>query len=229
MDTWEWQEDRRVDLQPGRNRYNTGFMASLDLKTAFDVAKPSLVSKILTLTGVHGRLTAALLAEIEMSVAPQSLRTVRQNSGTLGASAKEVRRHLCSGDALPNMCSGELRKSGEPKAGRLSFGGQHGNEYTLRSMMWVDNYWMFSDNREKLICMVNDIVEELLDLDVEPKPESLWWTSTQTVLNGSINWPSSGAMINEVRAWEGNLGNLQNKNITVHEDQLDIDGTAVAD
>ena len=26
--------------------------------------------------------------------------------------------------------------------------------------------------------MVNDIIEELLDLDVEPKPESLWWTST---------------------------------------------------
>ena len=25
--------------------------------------------------------------------------------------------------------------------------------------------------------MVNDIIEELLDLDMEPKPESLWWTS----------------------------------------------------
>ena len=45
-------------------------------------------------------------------------------------------------------------------------------------MMWADNYWPFSDNREELICMVNDIIEELLDLDMEPKPESLWWTST---------------------------------------------------
>ena len=26
--------------------------------------------------------------------------------------------------------------------------------------------------------MVNDIIEELLDLDIEPKPESVWWTST---------------------------------------------------
>ena len=25
---------------------------------------------------------------------------------------------------------------------------------------------------------MNDIIEELLDLDMEPKPESLWWTST---------------------------------------------------
>ena len=24
--------------------------------------------------------------------------------------------------------------------------------------------------------MVNDVIEELLDLDMEPKPESLWWT-----------------------------------------------------
>ena len=26
--------------------------------------------------------------------------------------------------------------------------------------------------------MVNDIIEELLDLDMEPRPESLWWTRT---------------------------------------------------
>ena len=37
-------------------------------------------------------------------------------------------------------------------------------------MMWADNYLLFSDNREKLICMVNDIIEEVLDLDMEPKP-----------------------------------------------------------
>ena len=28
------------------------------------------------------------------------------------------------------------------------------------------------------MCMVNDIIEELLGLDMESKPESLWWTST---------------------------------------------------
>ena len=26
--------------------------------------------------------------------------------------------------------------------------------------------------------MVNDIIEELMNLDMEPKPESLWWRST---------------------------------------------------
>ena len=62
---WEWQEDRRIDLQREGFRYNTAFMESLDVKTAFDVAKPLVVSKILTRTGVHGPLTAALLAEMQ--------------------------------------------------------------------------------------------------------------------------------------------------------------------
>ena len=53
---------------------------------------------------------------------------------------------------------------------------EHDNEYVLRCMMWADNYWLFCDNKERLTCMVNDIIEELLDLDMEPKPESLWWT-----------------------------------------------------
>ena len=47
---WALQEDSRTDLQPGLYRYNTAFVASLDVKTAFDVAKPSVVSSILTLT-----------------------------------------------------------------------------------------------------------------------------------------------------------------------------------
>ena len=38
---WEWQEDSRTDLQPGLFRYNA---ASLDVKTAFDVAKSTMVS-----------------------------------------------------------------------------------------------------------------------------------------------------------------------------------------
>ena len=57
---WAWQEDRRNDWVPGFFRYRT---ASLDVKTTFDVARPSVVSKILTLTGTHGHAVAALLAE----------------------------------------------------------------------------------------------------------------------------------------------------------------------
>ena len=37
---WEWHEDRRTDFQQGFSRYTMAFMASLDVKTAFHVAKP---------------------------------------------------------------------------------------------------------------------------------------------------------------------------------------------
>ena len=53
-----------------------------------------------------------------------------------------------------------------------------------------------------------------------------------TVLNGSVSWPWSGAMINKVRAWEAQIlrltsrprmrpAFLQNKNIAVPSDQLE--------
>ena len=40
--------------------------------------------------------------------------------------------------------------------------------------MWAENYWLFHDSSETLACVVNDIFEKLLGLDMEPKPESLY-------------------------------------------------------
>ena len=82
-------------------------MASLDVKTAL----------ILTLTGVHGHLTAALLAEI------QDVRWSAEAPVLWGRIAKYV--------------FGKRRRSGE-------LGGQHDTEYTLRGMMWADNYWLLA-------------------------------------------------------------------------------------
>ena len=73
---------------------------------------------------------------------------------------------------------GKYKKSGKQRVGGLPLGGQHDNEYLLCGMMWAGNHWLFCDNQERLVCMVNDIIDELLDLDMGPKPESLWWTST---------------------------------------------------
>ena len=50
-----------TDLEPGN-------VASLDVKTAFDVAKPSKVSRILSSTGVHGHAAAALLAKMQVGL-----------------------------------------------------------------------------------------------------------------------------------------------------------------
>ena len=47
------------------------------------------------------------------------------------------------------------------------------------SIALVDNDWILSDDREKLNGMVNHIIEELMDLDMEPKPESLLYVQSR--------------------------------------------------
>ena len=62
-------------------------------------------------------------------------------------------------------------------------------------MMSADNFWTFSEDNDRLTWMVNDINEELTDLDMEPKQESLWWTSTnneedERTLKAGSRWKS---------------------------------------
>ena len=72
----------------------------------------------------------------------------------------------------------ESRREMKAKGWGLPFGGEGDIEHVLRGTRWADSYWLFCDNRERLIRMVNDTMEELLDLDEAPKQESLWWTGT---------------------------------------------------
>ena len=62
----------------------------------------------------------------------------------------------------------------------LPFGGQRDNEYMLRVMMWADNYWLFCHNEERLIRMVNDIIEELLDLDCKDEEKNTLQMGSRT-------------------------------------------------
>ena len=47
----------------------------------------------------------------------------------------------------------------------LPFGDENDNEHVLRGVMWADHYWLFCVNKGRLVCMVNDIIQELLDMD----------------------------------------------------------------
>ena len=57
----------RNDWVPGFFRYREAVMASLDAKTTFGVAEPSVVLRILTLAATHGHVVAALLAEMKLA------------------------------------------------------------------------------------------------------------------------------------------------------------------
>ena len=59
----------------------------------------------------------------------------------------------------------------------ILIGGNGDHKYRF-CMMWADTYWIFSHNKEKLTWMVNDIIAELMDLEMEPKHDSWWWTGT---------------------------------------------------
>ena len=88
--------------------------------------------------------------------------------------------NICSGPVLwRRVAKYVLWKAEENWKARgwgLPFGRENDNEYVLRSMMWADNYWLLCDNKKDWYASIH-IIDEVLDLDMEPKPESLW-TST---------------------------------------------------
>ena len=136
-------------------------MASLDTKTQFDVAKPSVVSKILCLTGVHGHVVA-VWQKCWTCKAQHASRIARRSFGLRGASAKAEWMPQYCGVAWSTTCNVKLRNKGRLEEWGLPFGGKYDNEFMLRSMMWADTYWLFSDSKDKLVYMVNDIIGGLL-------------------------------------------------------------------
>ena len=50
--------------------------------------------------------------------------------------------------------------------------------HQICSFVWADNFWIMSHSKENLEHMLRDLIEEAGRWDLEPKPASLWWTST---------------------------------------------------
>ena len=121
------------------------------MKTAFDVAKVSVASKILTLTGVHGHLFGSACCENCETECGYS-RCFRQG----GVEA------LVLWGRVAKYVLWKPQEKWKAKDWGLTFDRQHDNAHVLRGMMWAGNYWLFCDNKEKLVCVVNDIIEELL-------------------------------------------------------------------
>ena len=61
---WEWQENREPMKKHGSVVRPTMFVASLDIKTAFEDAPPQHVAKIMEKYSIHGWLISALLREM---------------------------------------------------------------------------------------------------------------------------------------------------------------------
>ena len=60
----EWQEDRSSMLKHGSVVRLTMYLASMEIKTAFDEARPGHVAQIMEGHNTHGWIIAALLREM---------------------------------------------------------------------------------------------------------------------------------------------------------------------
>ena len=61
---WEWQDEKSPMMRHGSVVCPTMFLASLNIKTAFDGARPRHVAKIVESHDKHGWLIAAFLREM---------------------------------------------------------------------------------------------------------------------------------------------------------------------
>ena len=61
---WEWQEDRRPLSKHGSEICSTINLASMDIKTASDVARPKHIAQIMEDHNIHGWIIAAFLREM---------------------------------------------------------------------------------------------------------------------------------------------------------------------
>ena len=93
------------------------YMASLDVKTASDVAKPSVVSHIPSLIGTHGHVVAALLAEMQGVKVLACVENCQTEFCFLTAYGMEEWSHQCCESVLVSTYCGKLKKDGKPEEG----------------------------------------------------------------------------------------------------------------
>ena len=79
----------------------------------------------------------------------------RRSSGIRGASVKVEWRPSAVGMRVWNA-----EEKWKARGWGLTFGAKHDNQYVLRGMMWAGNHWLSCHNNDRLVCMVNDIIEE---------------------------------------------------------------------
>ena len=109
---WEWQEERSPMLKHGSVIRPTMLMASLDIKTAFDEARPRQIARSMEGLNMHGWLIAALLREISRLEGKAMFECVE--------SSFNFNRCLCQGSAeahrlWPMMAAQLWKESGNRK------------------------------------------------------------------------------------------------------------------
>ena len=150
------------------------------------------MSRILADMGTHGHVVAALLQEMKDVKGPACF----ENCETEFLYSQRMRQGSEEAPVLSekwsNMSCGSPRGSRRPRVGWVC-----SVEKEMMQIQWWADMRIFCDDQEKLTRMVN-FIDELMDLDMEPKPESMWWTSTYTAEDGLTLKAGSGGKGREI-------------------------------
>ena len=60
----------------------------------------------------------------------------------------------------------------------MEYDGEEKESIKFCSFVWADNFWIMSHSKKNLEQMLKDLIEEAAEMDLEPKPASLWWSNT---------------------------------------------------
>ena len=164
----ERQEERNPVMRHGTVVRPAMYLASLDIRTAFDEAKPKHVAWILDDHNTHGWLIAALLREMSELSGTASFESVesRFSFRCLRQGSVEAPRLL---QKMASQILANVEEEWMMKRKGVPMDVEEG-VHQICSFM--------SRSKEHLEQMLKDLLEEAGKVDLEPKPASLWWTST---------------------------------------------------
>ena len=167
---WEWQEERNPVMRQGTVVRPTMYMASLDIKTAFDEAKPKHMAKIMDNHNTHGWIIAALLREMSGLSGKAIFECVESSfaiSRCLRQKSVEAPR-LWQKMATQIWVNVEEERMKKRKGVLMDIDGEGEGVHQICSFMWADNFWIMSHSKEHLEQMLEDLIEEAAKVDLEP-------------------------------------------------------------
>ena len=144
------------------------YLAGMDIKTAFDVARPKRTAKIMGDQAVHGWITAALLKEMAGLAGQATFEHVENNSFFRDASVRGALRHLGFGSKLQRRSCGMLSQSGREKRWESTL--THAKEENIKPavLCGADIYCRLSHLKDVLGADDMDLIEEAERWELEP-------------------------------------------------------------
>ena len=147
----------------------TKYLASMDIKTAFDEARPRHVAKIMEGHNTHGWLISAFLREmsgLEGQAMCECAESKFSFNPCLRQGSVEAPR-LWQKMAMQLLANVEENCVFKRMGVLLDLEGQRTHQ--ICSFMWTDNFWIMSHSKSHLEQTLRDLIQEIEKRDLAPK------------------------------------------------------------